>query len=362
LSAAERAAQDRATRVKEMKQQELKMDKLELDLRQREASVMAGASARQLITTHQNLVQNGKEGLGFGVDWLAAKAKDAVPEPPKATPARKQQITQERAEYFVKERDALEKRGVDEFSCLTVMDSTLTTYAKTSDLAQAKQPDMSTKKGREELDTTRAAQNAVARVIEKARDARGADKDGKHAVYGGRGTVLLEGLREELGFETVHIEGIPHKDYPKERKSSLTNDKDTRAAETVPNQKFEVIGADSKTPIDVRVGVDRYVKLGGALSPESKAIWEKLKNVEYGVGVADSGWHTFVISAGQVYEVHWDKGPTDKELTGTRSLDDFFKRWGSGVIAVPQGQLEKSSPRPKQAPTATHVPMTEWPK
>ena len=95
----------------------------------------------------------------------------------------------------------------------------------------------------------------------------------------------------------------------------------------------------------MRVGVDRFVKLGKEVSPESRTIWDSLKRVEYAVGVADSGLHTFVLTAGKVYEVHWDKGPTNPRLTEATDLDAFFKKWGSGVIAVPPGVLKA---RPQQ--------------
>lgn len=61
--------------------------------------------------------------------------------------------------------------------------------------------------------------------------------------------------------------------------------------------------------------------------------------------MADSGLHTFVLTAGKVYEVHWDKGPANPRLTEATDLDAFFKKWGSGVIAVPPGVL-RARPQP----------------
>ena len=100
-------------------------------------------------------------------------------------------------------------------------------------------------------------------------------------------------------------------------------------------------GADTGKPIDVHVNVGRFVKLGKKTSAESRDLFESLKRVEFAVGIADSGMHTFALAGGMVYEVHWDKGPKDAKLTSAKPLEAFFKSWGSGVIAVPPGTLNK---------------------
>ena len=154
---------------------------------------------------------------------------------------------------------------------------------------------------------------ALIEAHSKAADARGT---GKHAVFGGRGTVLLEELRAQFGFETVHVDAVPKKDYWNAK--NYTSDAATRKSGLVPSRADLVTGADTGQPIDVRVGVDRFVKLGRKMSPSQK-LWEQLKNVEYAVGIADSGYHTYAISAGRVYEVHWDKGPKSARLARCRS-------------------------------------------
>ena len=127
---------------------------------------------------------------------------------------------------------------------------------------------------------------ALIEAHSKAADARGT---GKHAVFGGRGTVLLEELRAQFGFETVHVDAVPKKDYWNAK--NYTSDAATRKSGLVPSRADLVTGADTGQPIDVRVGVDRFVKLGRKMSPESQKLWEQLKNVEYAVGIADSGYH-----------------------------------------------------------------------
>jgi hypothetical protein len=99
----------------------------------------------------------------------------------------------------------------------------------------------------------------------------------------------------------------------------------------------------------VSVGVDHFVKLGKKMSPESRKWWDVLNETEFAVGVADQGYHTFAISRGYVYEVHWDRGPDNPTLTEKRSLKDFFDpngagsgtKWGSGIIAIPPEAIPK---------------------
>jgi len=174
-----------------------------------------------------------------------------------------------------------------------------------------------------------------------------------------RRTVALEELREKFGFETVHVDalkGDPKKYWnnqtinPRTKRpvSNYSSDADARRDTRLPHKDFrKVKGADSNKEIDVSVGIDHFVKLGGAKkTAESQKWWQKLKDTEFAVGVADQGFHTIAISRGFVYEVHWDRGPDNPSLTGKRSLEDFFTPdrekgfgWGSGIIAVPPEAL-----------------------
>ena len=211
-------------------------------------------------------------------------------------------------------------------SCLTVMQSTLGFYAAGVD--------------GEEYGPT---YDKIDYAIMKAGDARGpASKVRSSRVDGGRGTVVLEELRRQLQFETVHVDAGPA--TPTHGKN-YTSDAATRKSGQVPNKKATVKGADTRQDIDVNVKIDRFVKLGKKPSPESAKLWEEIKKVPYAVGVADSGYHTFVITNGKAIEVHWDKGPTDKGLTSARPVDSLFKSFGSLVIAVPPTTLTPPAPQ-----------------
>jgi hypothetical protein len=308
-------ALDRADRIAAQDQEKRRQEAL-LQARQaeqarmREASMRGGAAARLLHSKHQALTSRGKgkEGIGFGVEWLAKQAVEA------------EKDEQARAAYFVRRKAALEKRGLSMVSCLTMPASTLPSYL--DGLSPSVEQRVS-------------ANEQLAVAIAKAEDSRGT---GKQFVFGGRATVLLEELRTKFGFETVHVDSGP----PKEPNANYTSDAETRKTHRVPNKPAFVTGAETGDKLDVRVGVDRFVKLGKKMTPESRTLWEQLQRVEYAVGVADSGMHTYVISAGNVYEIHWDKGPTSKGLTGAIPLRTFFQKWHSGVIAVPPSVLTES--------------------
>jgi hypothetical protein len=66
----------------------------------------------------------------------------------------------------------------------------------------------------------------------------------------------------------------------------------------------------------------------------------RLKKVEFCVGICKGGQHTFLMSDGRVWEVHWDGiGGSLYEIT------DFNKyRWLSGIVLTPPGSGFKSRP------------------
>jgi len=214
---------------------------------------------------------------------------------------------------MMKLRMKLEQQGLFMVSCLSYPGSTLPGYAAA-------------------VEKTEELKKVFAR-------AENASSVGNTWVFGGRGTVLLEGLRNDLDFETTHIDSAPGEKYNNVK--NYTSDSATRVSGTVPNKPTTVLGADKKSIIDVDVHVDHFVKLEKKMSAESSKNWEALKKVEFGVGIADSGYHTFVISRGLVYEFHWNKGPNDPTLTSAITLEAFFKKWGSGVIAVPRSSFKR---------------------
>jgi len=73
--------------------------------------------------------------------------------------------------------------------------------------------------------------------------------------------------------------------------------------------------------------------IGGSKSetPEDMGNLRDLEKIKFGVGVSRGGRHTWLFSAGKVYEVHWDQiGATLYEAT---ELTAFA--WLSGAIVIP---------------------------
>jgi hypothetical protein len=295
----------------------------EREQRVRQGSARAGAAARLVHDLQQRKADGKHLGIGYGVEWLAKQAQKSSKD------------EKEQQAFARRKKQELDERGLTMMSCLTMHAISLRQYFEGTSMGMPK--DERLKLG-QRLDAAFA----------KAADARGT---GKQEVFGGRGTVVLEEMRKGFGFETVHVDGVRDKTYWNH--ANYTSDEGTRRTGMVPNQAAPVVGADSKSPINVQVGIDRFVKLGKQMSPESRALWDSLKRVEYAVGVADSGYHTFVLTAGKVYEVHWDKGPTNPRLTEATDVDAFFKKWGSGVIAVPPGVLN-AKPKPVETGEARH--------
>ena len=293
--------------------------KAEAKERVRQGSLIGGAAARFVHDFHQQKVDGGKHlGAGFGVEWLAKAALKSS--------------TDEKAQeaFFRRKQLELEKKNLGMWSCLTMYAASLDRYV---DRAYAGLSPENRKTQAQKLQ----------KALETAYDAQGT---GKQRVFGGRGTVVLEEMRKGFGFETVHIDAARGK--PSKDNKNYTSDAETRKARKVPNQEASVKGFVTGKTINVQVGVERFVKLGKEMTPESRTNWDALKRVEYAIGVADSGTHTFVLSAGKVYEVHWDKGPIDPKLTEASDLEAFFNKWKSGVIAVPPGVLPPNPPAAKK--------------
>ena len=317
-------ALNRASQVKASKVAEARLDKLEEDFEKRKQAlpgIGAATMARRLHQLHQDAATEGRDGLGFGVQWAAKQIATFNKKHPKDKKAQQK--------YATELANDLKARKLDMVSCLTMMDFPLREYVEVQQfIADEKQtPGKETRRDK------------LAKIFSVATDARGT---GKQEVFGGRGTVVLEKLRTEFGFKTVHIDGVRDKKYW--NFPNYTSDAGTRKSGFVPNKPAVVQGADSKQPIDVRVKVDQFVKLGKKISPESSKLWESLSRTEYAVGVTDSGTHTYAVAGGMVYEVHWDKGPDDPKLTEAEPIEKFFNKWGSGVIAVPPESLPKRGP------------------
>jgi hypothetical protein len=65
--------------------------------------------------------------------------------------------------------------------------------------------------------------------------------------------------------------------------------------------------------------------------PDNIAVFQNLKKVKFAVCIARGGTHCFLISYGDVFEVHWDQeGPS---LYGRRSFYGYG--WNSGIVLTP---------------------------
>jgi hypothetical protein len=292
-----------AKRLREFEDIEARRAPYEVERRALRGSNMGAQAALALHLKNEQTRRKKGHNIGFGIEWLRQKAvgqKDVKP-----------------TLFYERWKAEFEKRDIYEMSCLTVMASSLPWYAAGYD-------------GEEYGQTYEAVDFAIA----KAADARGPGAQVRASrVTGGRGTVVLEELRKQLQFETIHVDAVPA--TPTHDKN-YTSDAETRKSGWVPNKPAIVKGADPPhTLIEVRVKIDRFVKLGKKPSPESAALWAEIKKVPFAVGVADSGYHTFAIASGQVIEVHWDRGPQDYGLTSAKPIESLFKNFGSLVIAVP---------------------------
>lgn len=325
--------------------EEKKIDRLEAALRRKEqewAGSNAGATAGAVVNSHRANAKramdgdwkNGKWGVGYGSVWadrqaieVAKKSLNLKNLPDKKDPKYQafwNKYWDARAEIVKPLSDA----QVEEMSCLTMMQKPLESYVKTRHLVSG----------------DRDAEQRLKKLIAQAHDARPHPTEDQDA----RGTVVLEELRKQFGFETVHVDalkGDPKKYWNNQTVKNYSSDADARKHNRLPKDESHrtVDGEDSHKPVDVSVGIDHFVKLGGKkTSKETREWWKALKDTEFAVGVADQGFHTFAISRGEVYEVHWDRGPDDPKLTGKRTLEDFFRPdrengfgWGSGIIAIP---------------------------
>jgi len=335
----------RAEKLRSQDQLEVRLDRLEKQFSKKETefekrlpSIAGGAKARFLHESHQQATsQPNRSGIGYGVQWVddlaTALSFGHTPDPKSPNPIK----DNEWFAYRQQALDRLKRSGIKEVSCLTVMQESLPAYAKAQGL-------LGSQGARADLDLK------IKAALDKAADSRGPGVNGAPSVYGGRATVLLEELRSKFDFQTVHIDALSEAEKEKYwNKDNYTSDEDVRLKGTVPIKKADVVGADTKSVIDTRVRVDRFAVLGKNMTRESRELWETIKNAEFAVGVADTGFHTFVISGGLVYEVHWSQGPTDPKLTEASPVRKFFKNnggdWGSGVIALPPSEVSKKQKR-----------------
>lgn len=100
----------------------------------------------------------------------------------------------------------------------------------------------------------------------------------------------------------------------------------------------------------VRTGIyDRKIKITGTiinyrptgtLTKQDRKGLERLEGVEFAYGIAHGAQHTFLLSRGNVYEVHWKGiGASLYSMTPFAS----WKHWYSGAVMLPPGITEIAS-------------------
>ena len=145
----------------------------------------------------------------------------------------------------------------------------------------------------------------------------------------GRDTVLMQKLREKVGYKTVLVDrgqmlfGVS---LPKAVKA---------AGGMYPPKVKTVRGADSSQPIDVRTKIDRVFKNTKA---DRAAALEYLSSLPFAIVTQEYGYHTLVLSFGKVYEAHWETEPTEcGAMFEATPLADYLKTQPHVTFAVPPG-------------------------
>jgi RHS repeat-associated protein len=150
------------------------------------------------------------------------------------------------------------------------------------------------------------------------------------------GTAMLRELHDTAGWTTVYFH---------------TGDEDSSVGryDKVAQKKLYPWTTDPPgSHPEVQVPVDYLInnlEEPAAQDPTSATNLEALLKVPYAIGVVDSGMHTFMLSYGRVYEVHWGggPGPNDPTLFEVSDLKDFMSNWTSGVVAIPTELLREEN-------------------
>ena len=150
-----------------------------------------------------------------------------------------------------------------------------------------------------------------------------------HQAGGGRPGQwddVAQGVSQAGGATTIYVID------PRDDKKVLAAAKKSRLGPSkAPLQK----GIYTKNKYDVRLRLDEFLSQQIAV--------ERLSEVPFGLGltVEDWGKHTFVYSFGNIYEVHYEKGPRSERVFEKSPIKEFMAKWGSIVLAIPHGPWNK---------------------
>jgi RHS repeat-associated protein len=147
-----------------------------------------------------------------------------------------------------------------------------------------------------------------------------------------RGTAALRALHDEAGWTTVYF----HTGEPDDSVGGYQRVAETRLYPALLTPEYRH-HSEWQAPIDFLI--DNLSEDPPTQDAMSQHNLEQLKTVPFAVGVVNAGTHTFVLSYGVVFEVHWAEGPRDKELFEASRLEDFMHGWTSGAVAFPSETL-----------------------
>jgi hypothetical protein len=137
-----------------------------------------------------------------------------------------------------------------------------------------------------------------------------------------RGTALQKALETKAGWKGVFWAPSPR------------NPADSSSEHPVAYKRVHQEGLYSKDDVaaDDKHSVINYRPTAGTVQPEFTTL-DQLKRVPLGVISARGGTHMTLVINGQVYEVHWDKPATDRDVIQATPLEQWA--WQSGVIVMP---------------------------
>lgn len=140
-----------------------------------------------------------------------------------------------------------------------------------------------------------------------------------------KGIELLKAL-EAIGWKGVFWSPDP--------KNPHDGDNEHSFAYSVASKKGTYYGAQ----VDPGRAVVDYNPTDEAKTAKKTGNLEKLQRLPLGVIAARGGMHMALIINGQVYEVHWDRPPDDKDVIQATPLEEWA--WQSGIIVAPGAELD----------------------
>lgn len=142
-----------------------------------------------------------------------------------------------------------------------------------------------------------------------------------------RGTALQRALETQAGWKGVFWSPSPR------------NPGDSNAEHPVAYKRVREKGLYSSDDVAVENAnsVINYRPTATTVQPEFNSL-DQLKKVPLGVISARGGKHMTLLINGQVYEVHWDKPATDRDVIEATPLERWV--WESGVIVMPPSDFK----------------------